>query len=180
LTKKNIFIIGGARSGKSYYGVALAMKLGKRVAYIATAEPPELRDDDEMKGRIQRHRAHRPKGVTTIEEPIDLSGALKEAEKHHDCIIIDCLTLWLSNILGRGGAKWRRKADEFLKTLRSMKKRVVIISNEVGMGIVPVNRKARLFRDHLGELNQMVASEVGKVVLMMSDIPVVIKGKRDI
>jgi len=177
LKKNRIFIIGGARSGKSSYGVALAMKLGKRVAYIATAEPPELRDDEEMKRRIQRHRAHRPKGVTTIEEPIDLSGALKGAQKNHDCIVIDCLTLWLSNLLGRGGAGWRKKTTEFLKTIRSMKKQVVIISNEVGMGVVPANRGARNFRDIIGGLNQAVASESDKVIMMVSGIPVVIKGK---
>lgn len=171
LKTKHIFITGGARSGKSTFGVSLALKLGKKAAYIATAQPL----DNEMKGRIEMHRAERPKGITTIEEPIDLSGALRGAQKDHDCIIVDCLTLWLNNIIGR--ADTRARITAFLRSLRSLKKRVIIISNEIGMGMVPVNTETREFRDLLGLLNQMAASEAEKVILMVSGIPVVVKGK---
>lgn len=176
MTKKNILIIGGARSGKSSFGIRLAMGLGRRIAFIATAEGL----DDDMKRRIKRHRQKRPREVATIEEPLKLSQALKRAGREFDCIVIDCLTLWLSNILKKSDRAIEREIAGFINALRSIRRNVIIISNEVGMGVVPANRSARRFRDILGGLNQAVASEAETVILMMSGIPVVIKGKEDI
>lgn len=179
---RHIFIVGGARSGKSSHGITLAMSLargplphsmqGEGVAYIATAQPL----DKEMQARILRHKAWRPAGMTTIEEPVELHKALKGAEKNHDCIVIDCLTLWLTNIWERKGMESRIKA--FLDALRTSKKRVIVISNEVGMGIVPAYKKGRRFRDALGELNRKVASGSDKVIFMVSGVPVLIKKRR--
>ena len=158
-----ILLLGGARSGKSSTAVRLAAEARVPVTYVATAEA----GDAEMAQRIQRHRAERPRGWTTIEAPIDLLAALAAAAET-DYLIVDCLTLWVSNLLGAG-----RLADEVLaeagrvaSALRG--RRCVIVSNEVGLGIVPSNDLARLYRDVLGTVNATFAGAASQALLMVA------------
>lgn len=170
-----ILITGGARSGKSNFAVKLASQSKGKVAFIATA----VAEDDEMKRRITLHKKSRPQEWTTVEEPLNLSKAI-ESVYDHDVIIIDCITLYLNNLISNDGTI----DDEFMllkikKMIESAKRfhgTIIIISNELGMGIVPENRLAREFRDVAGKANQMIAESADKVYVCFSGIPVQIKG----
>ena len=168
-----IFILGGARSGKSAYALNLAKKRSRKVLYIATAEAK----DSEMKSRISQHKASRPRYWKTIEEPLDLIGALKKHKHKYEVIIIDCLTLYLSNLMHQGlrqGAIIKRIKDAagYIKT---MEEAVIVISNEVGLGIVPENRLAREFRDISGLVNQAMTKAADEVVFIQAGIAVKLK-----
>jgi adenosylcobinamide kinase/adenosylcobinamide-phosphate guanylyltransferase len=177
-----VFITGGARSGKSLFAVGEAAKVKGRKAYIATAEAL----DDEMAERIAAHRKDRSGAWDTIEEPTELSGVIREAARDYDVIVIDCLTLWLSNILCRNPRTGEEAAAggtaALVQTLLDLKRAgednpcLYVIANEVGMGIVPSNRTARRFRDLAGRLNQLVAEVADEVFLMISGLPVKVKG----
>ena len=156
-------LLGGARSGKSTAAVELATRWEGPVVIIATAEAR----DDEMAARIERHKSARPEAWTTVEEPIDLEGALEGVEVDA-CVVIDCLTLWVSNLMERGLSDDRieergRKAAA-LAAARSSP--TIVVTNEVGWGIVPMNEMARRFRDVLGEVNKAWA-EVSTTALLM-------------
>lgn len=170
-----IFITGGVRSGKSDFAQRLAeQRQGPRV-YLATAQAM----DDEMKDRIQNHKVKRGDRWDTLEEHIYIGRALQAAKNDYDTILLDCLTLWMSNILCQGSAGEAMLSDvteAFFKSLDSFSKTLIVVSNEVGMGIVPDNSLARTYRDQLGYVNQRMAARADEVYLLVSGIPVKIKG----
>jgi adenosylcobinamide kinase/adenosylcobinamide-phosphate guanylyltransferase len=164
-------VLGGARSGKSHYGESLAKSvIATNLLYVATAEAR----DDEMRERIAHHRAARADGWRTIEEPLDLARVVRQATRD-DVVLVDCLTLWLSNILlaGRSAAK---EADTLCAALTEAPARIVLVANEVGLGIVPDNPLARRFRDEAGLLNQRMATVADHVAFMAAGLPLVLKG----
>lgn len=160
-------VLGGARAGKSAYAEAL---LGGGL-YIATAEP----GDAEMAARIAAHRAQRGAAWTTIEEPLDLPGVLRRHAGDARAVLVDCLTLWLSNLMHQvrdiDGA-----TDDLIVALDTLGCEVVFVANEVGLGIVPDNALARRFRDAQGTLNRRVAARAARVVFMAAGLPLVLKG----
>src|SRR5262245_45119564 len=156
-------LLGGAASGKSRSAAALAGRTGLSVTVIATAEAL----DDEMAARIGRHRRERPDGWSVIEEPLDLIGAV---ERSHGATIVDCLTLWVSNLLGAdlGDEEIADRAAAAAKACAARPAPTVVISNEVGSGIVPMNPLARQYRDLLGRVNATFADEADVVALMVA------------
>ena len=168
---KIILIIGGARSGKSSFAQDRAGAFPGTKAYVATAEPL----DDEMRDRIEKHRAQRGKDWVTFEEPCKLASVLEEIGDGYSAIVVDCLTVWLSNLLLRE-EEIEKEVDALVAFL---KKRdcptLFMVSNEVGMGIVPDNALSRKFRDLAGRLNQNVAAVADEVYLMTAGVPLCIK-----
>jgi adenosylcobinamide kinase/adenosylcobinamide-phosphate guanylyltransferase len=163
-------VLGGARSGKSRYAEGLLTALPPPRIYVATAQAL----DDEMAARIAAHRARRNAGWQTIEAPHDLSGALSAAPKDA-AMLIDCLTLWLSNrILANAHVDAEIEALE--NALARRAGAAVLVSNEVGSGIVPDNALARRFRDLQGRLNQRLAARADRVVLLVAGLPIFVKG----
>jgi adenosylcobinamide kinase/adenosylcobinamide-phosphate guanylyltransferase len=173
LKKRIVFITGGARSGKSEFALKTAEKMGKKKAYIATAESL----DDEMRDRIEMHRKQRGNEWHTIEEPRNLAKVFKSLQSGYDIAIVDCLTLWISNLMGDGltDEAILKKADTISNTVDKVKCSIIFVSNEVGMGIVPENPLARRFRDVAGKVNQTIASISDEVYYMVAGIPVKIK-----
>lgn len=169
---KFIFILGGARSGKSSYALLLAKKY-ENVAFIATCLPL----DKEMKKRIKMHREIRPKHWETFEEERNIAARLKNIGDKFECIIIDCLTLLVSNLLFRkkGARLIEKEIIEMLSVLKKIKAKTIIVSNEVGLGIVPANKLARDFRDIAGRVNQIVAKSANEAYFLISGMPVKIK-----
>jgi len=169
---KIIFIIGGSRSGKSTYAVESAKRY-RRVCFIATS----LALDKEMAERIRLHKERRPDHWQTFEETKDIARCLKKIGNKFECIIIDCLTLLVSNLVlsGYRQKKIEDKIRGMLDRLKKNKATSIIISNEVGLGIVPRNKLARNFRDIAGIINQMVAKEAREVFFTVSGIPMKIK-----
>ncbi len=163
-------MIGGARSGKSRTAEALVAASGLPKTYIATAQP----FDDEMRTRVAAHRADRGSGWCTIEAPRDLATALAQAAK--GVVLIDCATLWLTNVILADGDVAAETAS-LLGALRASANPVVIVSNEVGMSIVPENALARRFRDDQGRLNQILAAQADLVVAVMAGLALVLKGQ---
>ena len=162
-----LLVLGGARSGKSRYAESLAK--GQKF-YVATAEA----SDEEMDQRIEAHRQQRGQGWETIEVPLDLVGALQTIDGKGRFILIDCLTIWLSNLM-IVKLDIRAEIEMLCDGLKKTKARVVLVSNEVGMGIVPANATARAFRDEQGYLNQRVAEIADDVVFMTAGLPMVLK-----
>jgi adenosylcobinamide kinase / adenosylcobinamide-phosphate guanylyltransferase len=170
-----VFVLGGARSGKSAYAEAraLALRAGrKRALYLATAEP----GDREMQARIAAHRARRGSAWTTLEEPRDLAGAIATHAAQGAPILVDCLTLWLSNLM-HAAADLDAETEKLCAALARAKGPVVLVSNEVGLGIVPDNALARRFRDEAGRLHQRVAQTARDVVFVAAGLPLALKGK---
>jgi adenosylcobinamide kinase/adenosylcobinamide-phosphate guanylyltransferase len=169
-----IFITGGAKSGKSHLAEELAERLGGPLGYFATGEPK----DAEMRERITRHRERRGPAWHTIEEPIDLVKALREHDDSFNVMLVDCITLWLANLLGRYPDP-RKVLDEvasFIAVFPSLKTPLFLVTNEVGMGIVPENALARSFRDLAGETNELLAKAADEVYIMFSGLPLKLKG----
>lgn len=164
-------VIGGARSGKSRYAEGLIAGAPPPWTYLATAEAL----DDEMAQRIATHRARRPEGWQTVDAPRDLAAALS-ALPHDATVLVDCLTLWLSNLL-LGGADIEAETARLETALGQMRGRVVLVANEVGFGIVPENALARRFRDLQGALNQRIAARADRVVLVVAGLPLLVKGQ---
>ncbi len=165
-------ITGGARSGKSSHALELSMKYNNRV-FIATAQAV----DAEMKTRIANHKQERGEDFTTIEEPLDPAEALKRMPAETEVALIDCLTLWTGNLMCKYGedADSFTEAEQFLSALDKPPCDLIIVTNEVGMGIVPDNAFARKYRDIAGRLNQQIAARANKVVLTVCGVPVQIK-----
>lgn len=161
-------ILGGARSGKSAYAEKLICAAPSPWIYCATAQTL----DDEMRDRIAHHRARRTEGWITLETPLHLAEAIAAATHP---ILIDCLTLWLTNVMLAG---WDVAAEsaKLLAAAEASKTPVVFVSNEVGLGIVPDNKFAREFRDHAGRLNQEVAQIASRVVFVAAGLPMILKG----
>jgi adenosylcobinamide kinase/adenosylcobinamide-phosphate guanylyltransferase len=170
--KSIIFVTGSARSGKSTYAEQRALEMGVRRLYIATAEAK----DEEMAQRIAQHQTRRSDQWTTIEEPVEMANVLLKWRGRTDCALVDCLTLWLSNLLlGRDGNYAEEKVEQLLATLPRLDFSVVVVGNEVGWGIVPDNPLARQFRDLAGWANQRVAAVANEVILMVAGIPMIVK-----
>jgi len=175
-----LLITGGCRSGKSTHAQALAEKLPGSRAYVATC--PVV--DEEMQRRICRHQeARRGRGWKTLEEALDLKGALLDANAY-DVLLVDCLTLWINNLLyeaeQNGGSikedEIERRCSEVLAACAEHSGTVIFVTNEVGMGIVPENATARHYRDLLGTCNQVMASGADEVTLVVCGIPMTLKG----
>jgi adenosylcobinamide kinase/adenosylcobinamide-phosphate guanylyltransferase len=162
-------VLGGARSGKSAHAETLAAAGPPPWLYLATAEP----GDAEMAARIARHRARRGEGWETREVPLDLAGALAEALPGA-ALLVDCLTLWLSNVL-LAGRDPDAETERLVRVLGAPRGRWVAVSNEVGLGIVPESPLARRFRDAAGLLNQRVAAAADRVLLVVAGLPVRVK-----
>lgn len=170
---KITLILGGARSGKSSFGLTLAKKYGKKIAFIATCAPL----DREMKERVGLHKLSRPKTWSTFEEPEKLEQAISQASKGHDFIIIECLTFWVSNLLllKRKEKEVLDRAINVLDICKSSKAGYVFVANEVGLGLVPANKLGRKFRDAAGRINQLFAQEADDVYFMTAGLPMTVK-----
>ena len=157
-----VLIGGGARSGKSRFALVRAEALGARRLFVATAEA----SDDEMRERIARHRAERGAGFATREEPRALPEALA-AVRDHDVVVVDCLTLWISNLLvaGASAADVQARVAALLAVLAERRAHVVLVSNEVGMGLVPETPLGRIFRDVVGQAHQRIAAAADEIYL---------------
>jgi adenosylcobinamide kinase/adenosylcobinamide-phosphate guanylyltransferase len=174
MNKKMIFITGGARSGKSYFAQELAQKFTGPKAYLATAQAL----DEEMTERIRRHQKSRPSDWQTLEEPLEVADCIRMKGDHFDLILLDCLTLWISNLMMAG---WQEKkileaGDRLVEACRGAKCSLILVGNEVGMGIVPDNPQARLFRDLSGLMQQKIAREADEVYFLVSGLAQKIKG----
>lgn len=164
------FIMGGARSGKSSYAESLAKKNNSDVIYIATAQAY----DDEMQGRIEQHKQQRPSEWLTFEEPLEISKVISNESDSNNCLLIDCLTLWLTNLLcaDKNIADYKQ---QLINALNNAKGDVILVSNETGMGVVPMGELTRRYCDEAGWLHQEIAALADQVILMVAGIPVVIK-----
>lgn len=170
------FILGGARSGKSQYALSLARESGAgKALFIATASA----GDKEMRLRIAQHKRNRPRGWRTIEEPRSLIGALKRVPKNAQVVIIDCLTLLITNLMleGHSDSFIEKEIKSGFKCLRKIGCNSIVVSNEVGLGIVPENNLARRFRDVAGRVNQSVARMSDEVYFMVSGLGMKMKGE---
>jgi len=168
---KLIFITGGARSGKSAFAQKLANGLSKKVTYIATAGAR----DKEMELRIKIHRKNRPSHWKIVEREKNVTEVLSRIAEKSEVILLDCLTLLISNLLLSGKKEILKEIRQLVNEVKKAKATVLIVSNEVGMGIVPDNRLARQFRDMAGKANQIVAQAADEVYLVISGIPVKVK-----
>ncbi|RKX56439.1 MAG: bifunctional adenosylcobinamide kinase/adenosylcobinamide-phosphate guanylyltransferase [Thermotoga sp.] len=161
-----ILITGGEKSGKSSFALQLAMKMGERRAFLATAEP----FDEEMKVRIERHKEKRSTSFDTFEEPIYIPNVLNELS-NYDVLVIDCMTTWLGNLM-----HYNINIENMVKKLiDSLNGNEIIVSNEVGMGIIPANATTRKYVEELGKLNSTLAFQANEVYFMVSGIGVKIK-----
>jgi adenosylcobinamide kinase/adenosylcobinamide-phosphate guanylyltransferase len=182
--KKNILLLGGARSGKSRLALELAQNMTQQVLFVATATA----GDEDMRVRITKHRLDRPSNWRTLEAPVNIGSRITAHMADARLVIIDCITLLLNNIYCRYDdhqfdaisdplleAEVVSEINGILECTRKPEVSFIIISNEVGLGIVPDNRIGRLYRDHLGRANQMLAAAVDEVLLLVAGIPLRIK-----
>lgn len=168
-------ILGGARSGKSAHGEALAAQSACEVTYIATAQ---IHDDSEMRSRIDAHRARRPGHWALVEAPLALGDAIACHAGHGRLLLVDCLTLWLTNILLDGEKRFLQERARLLEALDSAPGRVIMVSNEVGQGVVPMNALSRRFVDEAGWLHQTLAGHCQRVWWVVAGLPQCLKGDR--
>jgi adenosylcobinamide kinase/adenosylcobinamide-phosphate guanylyltransferase len=166
-------ILGGARSGKSALAERLACESGQAVVYIATAQA----HDEEMAARIAHHRDRRPAHWQSVEEPLALADTLRAYARPDRCVLVDCLTLWLSNLLGnaddkRLGHEW----DALLNVLPALPGELLFVSNEVGLGVVPMGELTRRFVDEAGRLHQAMAARCERVLFVAAGLPLPLKG----
>lgn len=168
----HVLVLGGARSGKTAFAERLAMRAGDRPAYLATAEAL----DGEMRERVQTHQRQRQGRFATIEEPLRLSEALLAAARSHDVVLVDCLTLWITNLL-EGNRDVAEAVEDLAGVLVELDTtRVILVSNEVGLGIVPDNALARSFRDLAGSAHQRLAEICEDVHFVVAGLPMTLKG----
>ena len=163
-------VLGGARSGKSRYAEGLVDRHPGRRTYLATAEVL----DDEMAARVKAHRARRDSDWRTVEEPLELAARLKAETEQGAAVLVDCLTLWLGNLLGEA-RDIDTEIDGLIDAIGQFGGPVVFVSNEVGQGIVPDNALARQFRDHAGILHQRLAEKADRVVFVTAGLPMNLK-----
>ena len=172
---KTVFILGGCRSGKSSYALEMAQKASEsNNVFIATCVP----HDDEMESRVARHRKERGPNWQTIEAPLHLPEAIDSLNGEAGIILVDCLTLWVSNLLmeNQDSEFVLNQVQGLTRSVKASACPVILVSNEVGTGIVPENKLARLYRDLVGSTNQAVADCVDQVVWVVAGIPVTVKG----
>jgi adenosylcobinamide kinase/adenosylcobinamide-phosphate guanylyltransferase len=174
LMGKTIFITGGARSGKSRLGEELAHGYGAPLGYIATG----CAGDAEMAERIARHRARRGPDWQTLEEPLDLVGVISAHDGYLNAFLVDCVTLWLTNLLLHHGdaTPALEQVAALTRLMPGLTTPLILVSNEIGMGIVPDNHLARVFRDLAGEANELLAQAADEVYVMFSGLPLKLKG----
>jgi adenosylcobinamide kinase / adenosylcobinamide-phosphate guanylyltransferase len=170
-------ILGGARSGKSAYAEKLASQSDLPVTYIATAQVY----DDEFAKRVKHHQERRPKHWQIVEAPFNLAKTLETYAKSNECLVVDCLTLWLAQCIcpdcaPTEGVNWEKERADLLATLPKLQGTVLLVSNEVGMGIVPLGEINRQFQDEQGRLNQAVAAIADKVSFIAAGLPLKLKG----
>ena len=176
MEKQLVLILGGARSGKSACAESLARQ-GERTLFVATAEAL----DDDMKRRIMKHRERRPAAWDTVEEPLDPVAAIPSALAGHDTLLLDCLTLWVSNLLldlgddAHAESEILARAGALLDLYDKTNARWILVSNEVGLGVAPATELGRNYRDILGRVNQMVSARADKVYLMVAGLPLDLK-----
>jgi adenosylcobinamide kinase/adenosylcobinamide-phosphate guanylyltransferase len=173
------FILGGARSGKSRFAQELAAKLGKRVLFVATGEPL----DEEMNARIETHKRSRPSTWKTLETPTDVAKAMRGKIGDADVVIVDCLTLLVSNLMGTEDIdaetlekKVTAELKELVAFMRTTEAHFIIVSNEVGLGLVSPYPAGRVYRDALGMANQTLARHADEVYFMVAGIAIALKG----
>jgi adenosylcobinamide kinase/adenosylcobinamide-phosphate guanylyltransferase len=173
MSKRIYFITGGARSGKSAFAEKLASELQGKRAYLATAQAL----DAEMVARIEHHRKRRGSAWDTFEEPLAVAELIRKLSGRYEVVLLDCLTLWLSNVMAHtdGDDAVNASADALVSGLKDFSGACIVVSNEVGLGIVPENPLARRFRDFAGMLNQKTAQAADEVYFTVSGIPVKIK-----
>lgn len=172
MEKEIVLVTGGARSGKSQYAESRAAELGTKLLYLATGEAK----DEEMAQRIAEHRKRRGENWTTVEEPIEIGKELLRHLSNVDCAVVDCLTLWVSNLLMQGDEECvRKKVKGLVGVLPQLDFHLLFVTNEVGWGVVPDNPLGRQFRDLSGWANQRIGEVAHQVVLMVAGIPVVVK-----
>jgi adenosylcobinamide kinase/adenosylcobinamide-phosphate guanylyltransferase len=177
LAKKSILILGGARSGKSHFAQQLAGKLGDKVLFVATGEAL----DEEMQARIAEHKKARPRTWRTLEIPTGIGKEIEKQIGDAEVVIIDCLTLLVSNLLKdepdylEAEKRMAAEIDQLIACMDKLNVIFIIVSNEVGMGLVPETRLGRIYRDLLGKANQLIARHAIKVYLMVADIPFKVK-----
>lgn len=172
---KILLVTGGSRSGKTAYSLERAMPFENRI-YLATAEAI----DDEMHDRIARHQKERGENFRTVEESLDLAGALSRIPTGTDVVLIDCMTVWLGNLMHKNGeqAEPYSEVHEFIQALKNPPCNIIVVTNEVGSGIIPHDAMTRSYRDHAGWLNQDIAQVADEVVLVACGLPLALKGKR--
>jgi len=167
-----VLILGAVRSGKSRYAEELAREQRCAITLIATGTPL----DDEMAARIEAHRLSRPGNWSVVEEPMQLGAALRAEAAPSRLVIVDCLTMWLSNLLcGEDPAALQRESRDLFETLPSLPGHCVLVGNEVGLGIMPINALARRFADEAGILHQRLAVLCDRVVFMVAGLPLAVK-----
>lgn len=167
-------LTGGARSGKSAYALALANQSAGAKIFVATAEAR----DAEMRARIEKHKTERGFAWITVEEPMRVAETVIAHGAAGNCIVVDCITLWTSNLLEQADdAVFARKADELAAAVAGVAAEVMVVTNEVGLGIVPADPVSRVYRDRLGLVNARLAAVCGRVILMVAGLPLMIKGK---
>jgi len=166
-------ILGGARSGKSALAERLACDSGREVVYVATGQA----HDAEMAARIAHHRAQRPAHWHCIEEPLALAAVLRTQARADRCVLVDCLTLWLSNLLSDVDPdRFGRERDALLQVLTGLPGDIVFVSNEVGLGIVPLGELSRRFVDEAGRLHQALGAHCERVIFVAAGLPLLLKG----
>ena len=165
-------ILGGARSGKSALAERRAEAAAGDVVYVATATA----GDAEMAERIAHHRERRPEAWSLVEEPVALGDVLRREAGPGRCLLVDCLTLWLSNLLGEGEERFAAERADFLAALADRGDEVILVSNEVGWGVVPAVAEARRFADEGGRLNQAAAAVCDRVTLVAAGLPLTLRG----
>lgn len=168
-------ILGGVRSGKSALAQQRAQSSGWAVTYIATAQA----GDDEMESRIARHKADRPTEWLLVEEPFALAEVLGRYAADDRCILIDCLTLWLTNLLVNDETRFELERQALLDTLPGLPGHIIMVSNEVNMGVVPMGELSRRFCDEAGWLHQALAQQCDRVVLTVAGLPLVLKEEKE-
>jgi adenosylcobinamide kinase/adenosylcobinamide-phosphate guanylyltransferase len=167
-------ILGGARSGKSRLAEKLASQSGLDVTYIATSQAL----DGEMSARIAQHRATRPAHWALVEEPLELARVLRDNAGPQRCLLVDCLTLWLTNLLMLDEpARLAAERDGLLDTLAQLPGRIILVSNETGLGVVPLGELTRRYVDEAGWLHQAVAARAERVVFTVAGLPMLLKGE---
>jgi adenosylcobinamide kinase/adenosylcobinamide-phosphate guanylyltransferase len=175
MEKRLIFITGGCRSGKSRYAIDYANRHFSKKLYLATCEIL----DEEMARRVENHKKMRGMEWVTVEEPIEVVETIREYQDQVEVILLDCMTLWLSNLLLKwdDDAKVMMEIDRFTSAIKDVWVSLIFVSNEVGMGIVPGDPIGRRFRDLSGMANQKIAEAADSVIFMVSGIPIFLKGQ---
>ncbi|MCG6036098.1 bifunctional adenosylcobinamide kinase/adenosylcobinamide-phosphate guanylyltransferase [Acinetobacter calcoaceticus] len=168
-------ILGGARSGKSRLAEQTAIKTQLAVTYVATAQAL----DPEMQSRIEHHQNQRPAHWSLVEEPLYLAKALQKIDRPNQIILVDCLTLWLTNLLLLDDQSiQQRECEQLLKVLPTLESEIILVSNETGLGVVPLGEISRRFVDEAGRLHQALGQIADKVVFCVAGFPMILKGEK--